>query len=160
MPRVTHSWQRWSVTGSGTATCVSSACSPGPEEPGSGPQGQSVIPAALDGACGVPLLASSANSCRTTPGEAASLPGPGGRGPWARSSACNLGSQCGALEAQPVGRGSRGREGALGILGGLQGQAQAHQSSVTGGGVSCSWKFSFWKMLLKAEPLWEPLKGL
>lgn len=35
-----------------------------------------------------------------------------------------------------------------------------HQSSVTGGGMSCSWKFSFWKMLLKAGPLWEPLKGL
>lgn len=34
------------------------------------------------------------------------------------------------------------------------------QSSVTGGGMSCSWKFSFWKMLLKAGPLWEPLNGL
>lgn len=33
------------------------------------------------------------------------------------------------------------------------------QSSVTGGGTSCSWKFSFCKMLLNAE-LGEPLKGL
>lgn len=34
------------------------------------------------------------------------------------------------------------------------------QSSVTGGGMSCNWKFSFWKMLLKAGPLWEPPNGL
>lgn len=33
------------------------------------------------------------------------------------------------------------------------------QSSVTGGGVSCSWKFSFWKTLWKAGPLWELLNG-
>ena len=26
--------------------------------------------------------------------------------------------------------------------------------------MSCSWKFSFWKTLLKAGPLWEPLNGL
>lgn len=34
------------------------------------------------------------------------------------------------------------------------------QSSATGGGASCSWKFSFWNTLLKAGPLWEPANGL
>ena len=42
---------------------------------------------------------------------------------------------------------------------GLQAQERL-QSSVTGGGMSCSWKFSFWKMLLKAGPLWVLPNGL
>lgn len=61
--------------------------------------------------------------------------------------------------AKPVKRGSL--PSSTGVISGLQGQAPARpQSSVTGGGMSCSWKFSFWKMLLKAGPLWEPLNGL
>lgn len=39
-----------------------------------------------------------------------------------------------------------------------RGASSSAQSSVTGGGTSCSRKFSFWKMLLKVE-LGEPLKG-
>lgn len=64
-----------------------------------------------------------------------------------------------AEEAKPGRRGPS--SAALGSSLGLQGQVRGRlQSSVAGGGMSCSWKFSFWKMLLKAEPLWEPPNGL
>lgn len=57
------------------------------------------------------------------------------------------------------GRGVLGDPSPCWPVSGLQAQERL-QSSVTGGGMSCSWKFSFWKMLLKAGPLWEPPNGL